>query len=42
MRANTGQTVRLWLLLTVAVVVTGGLAWGVVSAFGADATPSPA
>ncbi len=42
MRANTGQTVRLWLLLAVAVVVTGGLAWGVVSAFGADATPSPA
>jgi len=30
------------LLLGLAVVAAGGLGWGVVSAFGADATPSPA
>lgn len=42
MGANARDSVRLWILLALAVVVGGGLGWGVVSAFGADATPSPA
>lgn len=42
MGGHVRRNVRLWLVSVLAVVVAGGLGWGVVSAFGADATPSPA